>query len=54
MMKKSGSTLLKGLTRKNPPQMHSGDPKTPTKSLDADACRTGTAKSPRSLGPRSA
>lgn len=51
-MAKGGKGMLSGLTRKNPPQMAAGDPKTPKKSVDADAIRKGTAKTPRSLGPR--
>lgn len=51
-MAKSGGTMLKGLTRKNPPQMHAGDPKTPKKSLDADAVRKSVAPSQKPLGPR--
>ena len=50
---KKGGGMLSGLTRKNPPQRHSGDPKMPTKSLDADATRgSATAPTPKSLGPR--
>jgi hypothetical protein len=54
MAKGGGSYLLKGLTRKNPPQRAAGDPKKPTKSLDADATRSSVAKTPRTLGPRTA
>lgn len=53
-MAKGGGYLLKGLTRKNPVQMAKGDPAMPSKSVDADAMRAGTAKTPKSLGPRSA
>lgn len=54
-MKKGGKGMLSGLTRKNPPQMAAGDPKTPKKSLDADATRgSKAAPTPRTLGPRTA
>ena len=56
MAKKSGSgtTVLGGLSRKNPPQMASGDPSTPKLSVDSDAMRSSTAKTPPTLGPRTA
>ena len=53
-MAKSGGYLLKGLTRKNPVQMASGDPVMPKKSVDGDAMRKGVAATPKTLGPRSA
>lgn len=49
---KGGGYLLKGLTRKNPPQMAKGDPMPPTKSVNEGAISPGTAKTPKTLGPR--
>ena len=50
--------LLKGLTRKNPPQMPSGDPKMPSKSVDTKddggPGRMQTASTPKTLGGRTA
>ena len=51
-MAKKGGNMLAGMKRTNPPQRAPGDPKKPTKSLDADAVRKGTAPTPKSLGPR--
>lgn len=51
-MAKGGKGMLSGLKRTNPPQMAAGDPKTPKKSVDADAVRKSTAKTPKTLGPR--
>jgi len=52
MEKGKGGYLLKGMSRKNPPQMAKGDPKPPKMSVDADAVRKSTAPTPRTLGPR--
>lgn len=53
-MKKGG--MLAGLTRGNPSQMNKGDPKAASSypSVDSDADRKSTAKTPKSLGPRDA
>lgn len=55
-MTKSGGYLLNGLTRKNPVQMASGDPKMASSitSVDKDAMRASTAASPKTLGGRTA
>ncbi len=53
-MAKSGGTLLKGLTRKNPVQMAKGDPSTPSASVNSEATRKGTAATSKTLGPRTA
>lgn len=54
-MAKSGG-MQAGMSTKNPSQMHSGDPKKASSypSVDGDAQRSGTAKTPKSLGPRNA
>ena len=54
-MAKSGG-MQAGMKSTNPPQMASGDPKKASSypSVDSDAERSGTAKTPKSLGPRNA
>lgn len=48
--------LHEGLTRKNPPQMAKGDPKSATSfgSLDSEATRSSTTSNQKPLGPRTA
>ena len=53
-MAKSGSkSMLKGLTRQNPSGTPSGGYKSGP-SVGKDATRSGTAKTPATLGPRTA
>lgn len=54
-MKKSGG-MLSGLSRKNPVQMHKGDPKMASAypSVDGSPTRKETAPTPKTLGPRDA
>jgi hypothetical protein len=49
-------SMLKGLKTTNPPQMPKGNPKPASSypSVDSDATRASTAKSPKSLGSRDA
>ncbi len=52
-MKGKSMSMLKGLSRKNPPGVDASmSPK--GGSVNADATRGGVAKTPRTLGPRDA
>lgn len=53
---KKGAGMMSGMTRKNPPQMASGNPKPATAypSVDTAATRKETAPTPKTLGGRTA
>lgn len=52
---RSGSaSMLAGMTRKNPPGTETHMPVNMSGSVDSEPTRSGTAKSPGTLGPRSA
>ena len=53
-MKGKGGSMLKGLSRKNPPGVDSSMKPMSSRSVDTDATRSGVAPTPRSLGPRDA